>query len=174
MLGKLSVLSLSMFLFRYLRSGFKTMKNNNSNNNITLVPSCTLKHNTIRCQMNVICKWASHDMWLDIEHAFAHRANCINRLMRSQIGRVFIFHFDLNRSVSRRFNLRLLFSLFHSILSENCKSFKALVRFATSMWNVVVKSLEQPSFDRGAHVCVLVWPVSISIVHACKQFAGGA
>lgn len=49
-------------------------------------------YNTI-CQTNVICKWASHDMWLDILNMFTR----INRLINLQIGRVHFFCFDLRR-----------------------------------------------------------------------------
>lgn len=41
----------------------KNVNNTRHNNNRNqMMPSRTLNHNTIICQMNVTCKWASHDM----------------------------------------------------------------------------------------------------------------
>lgn len=50
-----------------------------TNNQNEMMPSRTLKRiNTIRCQMNVICKWASHDMWLAILNTYSRTKQIVH------------------------------------------------------------------------------------------------
>lgn len=116
-----------------------------------------------------------------------HRANCtymrFNRLIKSQIGRVYIFILILTDMSGRLQSF--FFSFFHSFSStfikKYCKSLNALMRFATAMWDVVVKSLDQPFF----YHCSMCWfagsvslrahvrTVSISIAHAWQTICRG-